>query len=88
MFPKNQPKEENTFSEQILNHCLEISRGECSITEKDIMNSNNDLESQILFGLLCMHEEIQSSNKVMAEKLKIEMESKSLKDKNKSNNIV
>jgi len=50
-------RKSETFSERILNHCLEISRGDCSITEKDIMNSGDDLESQVLFGLLCMHEE-------------------------------
>lgn len=76
-------KDRLSFSEKILNHCLDISRGECTITHNDLMNSTDDLEGQVLYGLLCMHEEIESSAQDREEKLKIELESKLLKDKNR-----
>ena len=71
------------FAERILNHCLDISRGECAITEEDLMNTANDTESQILFGLLCMHEEIDSNKKITEDKIKMEYETKLLRDKNR-----
>ena len=76
-------KDKLSFSEKILNHCLDISRGECSITHDDLTNTEDALEGQVLYGLLCMHEEIESSSRDREEKLKIELESKLLKDKNR-----
>lgn len=71
------------FAEKILEHCLDISNGVCNISELDLVNAESDLESQVLFGLFCMHEEIQSNSKEKEERIKIELESKLLKEKNR-----
>lgn len=71
------------FTEVILKHCLEIARGHCSITLDDITSTDNERESQILYGLSIMHEEIELSNKDKETKLKTELEFKSLEEKNK-----
>lgn len=71
------------FSREILEHCLDISRGECSISEQLIMNNSCEMESQILYGLRCMYEELQANTSDIEARLKIEMESKLLKEKNK-----
>ncbi len=44
---------------KIIEHLVEISKGECSISEKSIMNMENTEDQSIAFGLLTLHEEIK-----------------------------
>ena len=44
---------------KIIEHLVEISKGECSISEKSILNMENTEDQSIAFGLLTLHEEIK-----------------------------
>ena len=52
--PENKPQ----LSEQILQYLLEISNGECSITESNILNEQNETLRDVMTGLLFLHEEL------------------------------
>ncbi len=71
------------FTESILNHCLEIARGKCSITHDMIIESGSEKHGQILYALHCMHEQIVDSAKIEAKRIQIEYDAKLLIEKNR-----
>ncbi len=80
---RNLVENKTDFTEEILNHCLDIARGECSITFDSIENAPSEKYAQILYGLHCMNEEIENSKREEALRIKNEYEAKILKDKNR-----
>jgi len=71
------------FTESILKHCLEIAKGECSITSDMIVESGSEMHGQILYGLFCMHEQLKDSREIEAERVQSEYKAKLLMEKNR-----
>lgn len=58
---------------RILQHLVDISKGECSITEESILELNSQEEQSIELGLLTLYEEIQFKQKKL-ERTNLEKE--------------
>jgi len=71
------------FTESILKHCLEIAKGECTITPDMIVESGSEMHGQILYGLFCMHEQLKDSRHLEAERIQSEYKTKLLMEKNR-----
>jgi len=80
---RNSVKNKTDFTEVILKHCLEIARGDCSISFEEIGSARNDDEGQVLYGLYCLNEEITEAKKEEVQLIKTELEAKRLKDINR-----
>lgn len=63
-------------SDLILKHLIHLSEGECSITEDEIENEEDENMQQILGGILHLHEEIRFKEKLVIEKEKLEYSQK------------
>lgn len=48
---------------KIIKHLVDISKGECTITEESVLNNGNTEEQEIELGLLVLFEEIQYNRK-------------------------
>lgn len=83
---KNSTKEinnEDVFLAKVFNHFLDISDGQCNIDNEVILSAESEMQSQILYGLLYLHEDIEDSKKELEQKIKEEYKLKLLKDKNR-----
>ena len=72
----------NTTNE-ILTHILDITAGECSITEDDILKEKNEDVQLILSGLLHLHEDIQLQMQALEKSEKLEKLNAQLSAKNR-----
>lgn len=79
----NLVKNKIDFTDAILEYCLEIARGECSITLDIVEKAKTERQGQILYGLYCMNEELVYSKEEDVQRVKSLYESQRLKDKNR-----
>ncbi len=76
-------KKEDVFLSKVFNHFLDISNGECNIDNEVILSAESEMQSQILYGLLYLHEDITDSKQELEARIKEEYDLKLLKDKNR-----
>jgi len=76
---------EGNFLYDIFNHILLISRGECEITEKELMQlESNEEKRNILAGLKLLHEDLEHYKRQYKSKLDAEYRIKLLQKKNEN----
>lgn len=76
------PENKNS-TQQILNHILDITSGECKITEEMILNEKDEDFRLILLGLLHLHEDVEYRISVARENKDLEKLNAQLNAKNR-----
>jgi len=75
--------DEGIFLEEVFDHILSISKGECNINEEDLFNLESDEQKlSILSGLKLLHEDLELYKQDYKNKLDAEYKLKSLEKKN------
>ncbi len=70
------------FTETMFQHILEISNGRCQITDDTIVNTQDEDERKLLFGLMFLHEELQLNSGLLEAKRELEIKQQDLEQKN------
>lgn len=70
------------ITNKILNHILDITGGECSITEESILAEKDEDQQLLLAGLLNLHEDFQLQVKTLKKNQQLEKLNTQLKSKN------
>lgn len=71
------------FLKTVFQHILNISKGECTITDETVLSTDDALEQDILHGLLYLHEENELAQQDLRKGLEAEYRLKVLEEKNK-----
>lgn len=71
------------FLNTIFQHILDISKGECNISDESILSTSDELEQEILHGLMYLHEENELGKQDLRHGLEAEYRLKILEEKNK-----
>lgn len=75
--------EQSIFLNSVLNHILNISKGNCTLTSDFIYSHKNETHREILEGLLFLHEDLELYKIELREAMEKEYKIKILEEKNK-----
>ena len=73
----------DAYLEDVFNHILHISRGECLITDDLLSQIKNEQQWNVLSGLQILHEDLELYKEEFRRKLEAEYQLKALQEKNK-----
>lgn len=74
-----------TFLDEIWEHILIISRGECKITDEIILKTKDEKYRHILGGLQMLHEDLEENKLDFVKKLEAEYKLEALREKSDAN---
>src|SRR5258708_4263512 len=77
------PSNNSHFLEDIFIHLVNISKGECTITDEIILSTTDDLQQKILSGLIYLYEDLQLYKKDVVKSVELEYKMKALEERNK-----
>ncbi len=71
------------FLSNLFQHILDISKGVCRIDEETILSAKGEMEQEILYGLLYLHEETELAKEDLRKAMETEYRLKLMEEKNK-----
>ena len=73
----------DSYLEDVFNHILHISKGECLITDELLLGIDNEKQWNVLSGLQILHEDLELYKEEFRRKMEAEYQLKILQEKNK-----
>ncbi len=71
------------FLSHIFQHILDISKGVCRINDDTILSTKGEMDQEILYGLLYLHEETELAKQDLRKAMEAEYRLKLMEEKNK-----
>ena len=75
--------ENDSYLDEVFNHILHISKGECLITDELLLEIKNERQWNVLSGLQLLHEDLELYKQDFRRKIEAEYQLKALQEKNK-----
>ncbi len=73
----------DSYLEDVFNHILHISKGDCLITDELLLKTENDNQWNVLSGLQILHEDLELYKEEFRKKTEAEYQLKTLQEKNR-----